>query len=651
VIDVVLDRHDRVPRIRDAAGGEIPLAELEPEILGVLHGAARADRSLVRLGAVPTVLVEAVLAIEDQRFFEHPGVDVRRILGALIADVRARRVVQGASTLTQQLVKNFYLGPERTLRRKLREAVMALLLERRHSKEEILEAYLNEVYLGQRGSVAVHGVGEAVSHYFAKDVSELSLAEAALLAGLIKGPNLYSPFTHPDAALARRDLVLSVMRARGEISDAEYAEAWAAPLGLAAPSLEPSSAPYFVDYLRQDLARVYGEEILESEGLSVYTTLDPHLQRVANRVVMEGLEELETRLPQLRSEEAPLQAALVAIAPRTGEVLALVGGREYGKSQFNRATQARRQPGSVFKPIVALAALSRRSGGAPSHTPASLLLDEPLHVEGPTGLWSPENYDGEFRGTVTLRQAIEQSLNVPVARLGLDLGPDRIIRTARRLGLEGRFARVSSLALGVSEVTLLEIARAYAVLASQGVRPVLRSYAEVLDAEGGVLDRTPLGFERVFSPAETYLVTSLLEGVADRGTGRSLRALGYRGPVAAKTGTTNEYRDAWFVAYLRDLLVAVWVGFDDGSGLGVPGAGAALPLAADFLVSAVGPEGRGPFTRPAEVKRVSVNAQTGLLAGLGCDGEPEVFLSGTEPTKGCGESPVNRLMTWFRDRL
>jgi penicillin-binding protein 1B len=651
VIDVILDRDGRIRELRDAGGREIPLAELEPVVVGELHGVARADRTLVRLDSVPPTLVETILAVEDHRFFHHGGVDGRRIIAAVIANARAGRVVQGASTLTQQLVKNFFLGPERTLRRKLREAVMALLLERRHTKQEILEAYLNEVYLGQRGSIAIHGVGEAAFHYFAKTVEDLGVEESALLVGLIKGPNLYSPFAHPDAAKTRRDLVLGVLRDRGSISEEDYAEAVAAPLGVAAPPREEKAAPYFVAYLRRDLAGVYGEEILESEGLAVHTTLDPHLQQIANRVVREGLERLEARYPRLVSSESPLQAALVVIAPRTGEILALVGGRDYGASQFNRATDARRQPGSVFKPVVALAALSRRAGGPPTHTPASHLLDEPLQIEAPEGVWSPENYDGEFRGPVTLREAIEQSLNVPVARLGLELGPQRIIETARGLGLEGRLAPVASLALGVSEVTLLEIARTYAVLAADGVRPTLRSYAEVLDPEGRVLQRTPIRFERVFSRSETYLVTSLLEGVVDRGTGRGLRRLGFTGPVAAKTGTTNDFRDAWFVAYLRDLLVAAWVGFDDGRSLGVPGSVAALPLVGDFLLEALGPEGRGPFARPPEVTRVAVHSPSGLRAGLGCAGQPEVFLSGTEPTLSCGESPVERLLSWLRGRL
>jgi penicillin-binding protein 1B len=651
VIDVLLDRSGRIEMLRDAVQREIPLTELEPEVLGELHGPSRSDRRLVALEEVPPVLVDAVLAIEDHRFFEHPGVDVRRVFGAMAANLKAGRIVQGASTLTQQLVKNFYLGPQRTLRRKLREAAMACLLERRHTKEEILEAYLNEVYLGQRGSVAIHGVGEGAFHYFAKRIGELTLSEAALLAGLIKGPNLYSPYTATSPARARRDLVLGVLRDRGSISEEEYQQALAEPVGVEERPQEENPAPYFVEHLRQDLAGVYGEELLESEGLAIFTTFDPHLQRIANRSLRAGLERLETRFPDLRSEESPLQAALVALVPRTGEILALVGGRDYSTTQFNRATQARRQPGSVFKPVVALSAVARGAGGVPSHTLASLLLDEPLTVEGPGGEWSPVNYDGEFRGPVTLRESIEQSLNVPVARLGLEVGPEKIIETARKMGFEGPLQPVPSLALGVFEMTLLEVARAYSVLAADGVRPTLRTYREVRDEQGQVLERKPLRFERVFEPEECYLVTSLLEGVVDRGTGRGLRRLGIRGPAAGKTGTTSGFRDAWFVTYLPDLLVATWVGFDDGRSLGVPGAVAALPIAADFLLAARGPEGWAPFSPPPGVVRVAYDPDAARDGGPGFVGASEIFLAGTEPRRRVGETPVRRALIWLRDRL
>jgi len=652
---VLLDQDSRVVSLENAAGQRLDTVEIEPELVAQFHGQSREDRRLVRLDEVPSDLIDAILAIEDRRFYRHHGVHLTRVVGALLANLRAGRVVQGGSTLTQQLVKNFYLTADRTLMRKFLEAVMALLLERRHTKDQILEAYLNEVYVGQRGSVAIHGMGEAAHYYFGKEVRDLELAEAALLAGVIKGAALYSPYRHPERSLERRNLILEVLLKEGRIDVYEYEHARAAGLGVRGYLVEDNPAPYFVEFLRQDLSRVYGEEILSSEGLAIFTTLDPSAQRLANQAVRTGLERLERDFPVLEREDSPLQGALVALVPVTGEIIALVGGRDYGRSQFNRATQAHRQPGSVFKPVVALAALARLESRRPPFTLASVLVDEPLRVPIPGGEWAPENYDGEFHGQVTLREAIERSLNVPVARLGLGVGPERIIRTARRMGIESRLDPVPSLALGAFEVTLLEMARAYAVLASGGVVPRLRSYAEVVNERGRVLERKELDFVRSFEPAETYLVTSLLRGAVDRGTGRGLRRLGYRGDVAGKTGTTSDFRDAWFIGFTPDLLVGVWVGFDAGKGLGIPGSVAALPIFARFLMDFRGPEGTSLFMPPQALEQVAVHRESGLRAGRGCPGAAEFFLRGTAPKESCGSMPtttaLDRMLDWFRKRL
>ena len=652
---VRLDEASRIVSLQDARGRELDTVEVEPELVAQFHGQSREDRRLLRLDEVPAHLIDAILAIEDRRFYQHSGVRLSRIIGAALANLRAGRVVQGGSTLTQQLVKNFYLTADRTLVRKLLEAVMALLLERRHTKDEILEAYLNEVYMGQRGSVSIHGMGEATHYYFAKDVRALTLAEAALLACVIKGPALYSPYLHPERALQRRNLVLEVLIKEGRIGPVAYEDALAAGLGVRGYLVEDNPAPYFVEFLRQDLTRVYGDEILASEGLSIFTTLDPRAQRLANRAVRGGLERMERDFPTLRREESPLQAALVALVPVTGEIVALVGGRDYGRSQFNRATQAHRQPGSVFKPVVALAALARLGQRVPPFTLASMLKDEPLEVSIPGGQWTPTNYDKEFRGEGTLREAIEGSLNVPVARLGLSVGPERIIRAARQMGIESPLDPVPSIALGAFEVTLLEIARAYAVLASGGVVPALRSYVEVVSEGGRVLDRKPLDFVRAFEPDETFLVTSLLRGVVDRGTGRALRRLGYRGELAGKTGTTSGFRDAWFIGFTPDLLVGVWVGFDDGKGLGIPGSVAALPIFADFLMQYRGPDGRSSFVPPPALERVAIHRASGLRAARDCPGAPEYFLRGTAPTRSCGaagtQTALDRMLDWFKERL
>ncbi|MEE8509082.1 MAG: transglycosylase domain-containing protein, partial [Myxococcota bacterium] len=570
--------------------------------------------------------------------------DPVRIVAAALANQRAGRIVQGGSTLTQQLAKNLYLSPRRNLIRKVREAAIAIALERRYSKEEILGAYLNEVYLGQDGALAIHGVGRAAGHYFAKDVSALDLSESATLAGLIRGPSLYSPFRRPRAAKERRDFVLKRMRENGVISEDELLVARDAPLKLSRAPRPARSRRYFVDFVGQQLRAEHGSDAIAGGGLTVFTSLDMRLQRAAEEAVREGLSELEARAPYLAGMSTPLQAALVALDPRSGDILALVGGRDYGGSQFNRAVAAHRQPGSAFKPIVVVAALSRRhwhGGDREPFTLASRLQDERLVLETPVGPWEPSNYDRRFRGPVSLREAIERSLNVPFARLGIAVGPPRIVEAARALGIESPLHPFPSLALGSSEVTLLELTRAYGVLATGGFRSELRPILTVLDREGDLLVRVEWVGEQVYDPAEAYLVTSALRGVVERGTGRSLRSHGFRGEVAAKSGTTNDFRDGWFIGYTPTLAVGVWVGFDDGRTLGLPGARVALPIFARFLVDAVGrygdrgPYGQARFSRPPGVEVVQVDPETGLLAGPGCRGEPELFLDGTAPETSC----------------
>ncbi len=629
---------DRVWSVRDDDGNRLRYVALEPELLRTVSGSSREDRVPVPLSDVPEQLVNAVLTIEDRRFFDHQGLDFRRMVGAAIANVRARRVKEGASTVTQQLVKNAFLSPRRTPIRKLREMAMAILLEQRHSKEEILEAYLNEVYLGQDGALGIHGVGRAAQFYFAKDVTQLNLAESALLAGMMRGPSLYSPIRHEDRAKKRRDLVLTLMHEQEMISDREYSRAKKARLGLRKKPRRKRTGAYFVDHAVRRLANDHGKSALQN-GLVVFTTLDARLQRLAERAVSDELKRLERNYPRLKRQDTPLQAALVALDPHTGEILAMVGGRDYGTTQYNRAIHARRQPGSAFKPIVALAALSESD----EYTLATLLPDEPLTVETPAGLWQPANYDGQFRGNVTMREAIERSLNVPFARLGMDIGPERVVKTARRLGIEGPLNAFPSIALGSSEVTPLELTRAFGVLAADGTRAETRTMLGALDANGEMLWHDQREGKRVYDAAETYLVTSALLGAVERGTGRSLRQYGFRGEVAAKSGTTNGFRDAWFVGYTPNIAVGVWVGFDNGRSVGLSGSRAALPIFARFLVGAVGSDRSGDFSPPFGIEVVEVDPETGLRAGPGCRGEPEVFIRGTAPEESC--SPF-----WMADR-
>ncbi|HEX9729441.1 MAG TPA: PBP1A family penicillin-binding protein [Gemmatimonadales bacterium] len=620
VASVDLDYGDRVASLRDERGTSLPYVVLEPELIGRVYGDTREDRVPVRLSDIPAPLIDAVLAIEDRRFYAHRGIDVRRIAGALVADIRTRRLTQGASTLTQQLAKNLFLSARRSPIRKLREITMALVLERRHTKAEILEAYLNQVYLGQDGALALHGVGRAAQFYFGKDISQVDTAESALLAGMIRGPSLYSPYRHPDNALARRNLVLAVMGASAVLSADVASRLAVRPLRLRTRVESARGGRYFVDHVRDWIAAEYGRDTLGT-GLAVFTTLDMERQRVAEAVVTRELARLERQYPRLARQDTPLQAALVAIDPRTGEVLAMVGGRDYGQSQFNRALFARRQPGSSFKPIVAMTALQADAG----FTLASELEDEPLSLPTPAGPWRPANYDGRFRGTITLREALERSLNVPFARLGLAVGPERIVETARRLGIEGPLTAVPSIALGSSDVTPFEMARAYGVFAARGFRATSHVTLGIVDRAGVTVGQARLDGERPFSEAESYLVTSALRGAVERGTGQALRAAGFLGPVAAKSGTTNDFRDAWFIGYTPAIAVAVWVGFDDGRSIGLSGSRAALPIFARFLEGALGSFGDDDFVRPPGIE----------VADVDCRGEIEIFLAGTAPRWSC----------------
>ncbi len=636
IVTVRLGYWGDVSDIHDANGVRHDYVALEPELVRTIGGPSRADRIPVSLTEVPPSLVDAILTVEDQRFYEHHGLDFKRIAGATIANVRARRVVEGASTLTQQLAKNLFLSSRRSAVRKLREAAMAVALELRYTKDQILETYLNHVYLGQDGGLAVHGVGRAAQFYFGKDVSQLDLSEAALLAGIIRGPSLYSPFRHAERARQRRDLVLQLMRERASITDGAFRQASAARLGVRPQRESAEVGRYFADYVAGRLAAAHGTSMLD-RGVAVFTTLDLRLQELAETVVRDELRRLERQYPRLARDGAPLQAALVAMDPRTGEILTMVGGRDYGASQFNRAALARRQPGSAFKPIVALAALARPESGRwddPTFTLASTLQDEPLAVETPAGVWEPVNYDLQYRGPLTLRDALERSLNVPFARLGLAIGPERIVRTARKLGIESPLPEVPSLALGAADVTPLEMARAFGVIAGGGYRADLQHTLAVIDEDGTVLEQLTPGGERVYDDADAYLVTSALRGAVERGTGRGLRSVGVRGPVAAKSGTTNDFRDGWFIGYTPTLAVAVWVGFDDGRSLGLPGSRVALPIFGRFLAGAAHNE-YPDFPMPDGLEIVEIDPETGLRAGPGCWGAPEVFLRGTAPAASC----------------
>jgi penicillin-binding protein 1B len=605
-----------------------------PVAISALDGAPLEERTPVPLSAIPNRLVQAVIAVEDQRFYQHHGIDLRRIGGALVANIRARGIVQGGSTLTQQLAKNLFLTASRTPLRKVREAALAIVLEKRYTKDQILEAYLNEIYLGQDGARPIHGVGAAARYYFGKDVRKLTLPEAAELAATINAPNRNAASRHPEVAQQRRDLVLQLMADQHRISQAAADQAKRVDVST---RIHPA-ATFDGRNFRDAALDVAGRRV-PGRGEAIYTTLDANLQRAAERAMAIGL---------ARLRDDGVQGALVAIDPRTGDVLAMVGGRDYGATQFNRATNAVRQPGSAFKPIVALAALARNGDHAPAFTLASVVQDEPLSVETSSGPWEPADYDGEYRGPVTVREAMEQSLNVPFARIGLAVGPEQIVATARRVGITSKLDPVPSIALGSSGVTLLELVRAYGVLATGGDLAPTR----MVLGHASYGDSTVLAPEatttRVVDPAVAFLVTSALEGVVERGTGAAISALGHDGAIAGKTGTSNEGRDAWFVAYSSSLVVGVWVGYDDSRDLHMTGAAAALPIVSRFLAEATSSDDWNDFTAPDGV----VAADTGPTDGdwgAGC-GTREYFLAGTEPPEqSCDQMQVPQNDNWGRD--
>ena len=649
-------KDERIVRVtRD--GRDIGAAALEPEVLTSAGDRPGEEYRPVQLAEVPLVLMQAVLAAEDHRFFEHKGVDARGLLRALWVNFRAGRVAQGGSTITQQLVKNRLLDPKRTLARKLDEAWLATLVEWRYPKERILEAYLNEIYLGQRGALTVRGVGAGARSLFRKEVHQLTLAESALLAGMLRAPNTYSPTVNPTRARERRDVVIGRMRELGFISAADAERARQEPVRVERLAGSTQPAPYFTDYVRQELEARYGDDAYGTHDARIFTSLDLTLQRLAERAITRGLERLEAARPKLRrgDEAHRLQAALVALDPATGQIRALVGGRDYQVSQYNRATLARRQPGSAFKPFVYATALTVHEGRA--FTAATFLDDSPLTMNIGGTPWSPRNYEDRYLGRVTLREALEQSLNSATVRLAHDVGLPLVVERARAFGLTGALEPVPSMVLGAFEVTPLELAGAYVPFANGGMRPGTPRTVRVVYAKNGAIEPGEENEPRaVLSPAEAYVMTSLLEGVIKSGTGAAARALGVPGAIAGKTGTTNDGRDAWFIGYSPGLLTVVWVGFDSNEPHGLSGAQGALPIWAEFMkpaLEAYAPQG---FTVPSGVLFSDIDLDTGKLANRFCPRVgKEVFVAGTEP-EPCQEHGGlgDRVQEWwqrFRDWL
>jgi len=617
---------------------ELYAIELEPALLSGLYQGAWEERHLVTLDAVPPLLLRAIIDVEDQHFYQHHGIDVNGIARALWVNVRSGHTVQGGSTLTQQLMKNFFLTDERSMQRKLREALMALIVERRFTKQEILENYINEIYLGQKGAQGIYGVWEASRLYFAKEPQELSVAEMAMLASLIKAPSRYSPFRDAQRAKRRRDYALGLMLKQGDITAEQRAAAVTEPLRVAPVLNQAKDAPYFVDFVRQELSQAYPSDVLTTEGLRIYTALDMHLQHLAEQAVQNGLADLEKRYPRLHAEKPSeqLQACLIVIQPQTGAVKAMMGGRDYHSTQFNRCTQALRQPGSVFKPFTYLTAFEQTRHGDPHILPTTRIEDEPFDWAFDNQVWSPANYKKRYLGMVSVREALEFSLNAATARLAQQIGLPGILDTARRMGISSPLPPYPSVVLGAAEVTPFEVAQAFSVLANSGLRAEPLSVKKVIDRGGLPIERKPVQVEQVISPDTGYLVTHLMEGVLDYGTGRPARTRGFTRPAAGKTGTTNDYRDAWFVGFTPDLLAVVWVGFDQKRAINLAGGEAALPIWTEFMKQATVGVAETPFVPPPGVSLVRIDPLSGELATPAChETLEEAFYKGDEPLTPC----------------
>ncbi|SMR77909.1 penicillin-binding protein 1B [Marinobacterium sediminicola] len=631
--------------IRDAEGRRLPLVRLEPMLIGGIYPKSNEDRDLIKLEEAPPHLAQALVAVEDRRFYEHWGVSFKGIARAMWVNMRAGRFVQGGSTLTQQLIKNFYLTSDRTLSRKLLELPMAMLLELHYDKDEILEAYLNEVYLGQSGNRAIHGFGLASQYYFARPVQELELDQVALLAGMVKGPSWYDPRRHPERALERRNLVLKMLRDQGQISQAEYDDARQRTLGVVKQrSLHKGAFPAYLDLVKRKLREEYRDEDLSTEGLRVFTALDPLVQTRAEAALETSIQGLEKRYGQ---KAQGLEASMVVTDPQTGEVLALIGGRETRYQGFNRALDALRPIGSLVKPAVYLAALEK------GYTLNTLLEDEPFSVKLPDGsLWQPQNFDHRSHGLVPLHRSLALSYNQSTARLGMEVGLERVIDMLERLGAERELKAYPSLLLGAQSLSPLELASIYQTIAANGFRMPLRVIRRVTDAEGEELSRYPFTLKQQVKPEVVHLLQYALQEAGREGTARSAYSvLPQNLNLAGKTGTSNDQRDSWFAGFTGDRLAVVWLGRDDNSQLPFTGSGGALRVWTEFMRR----EEPEPFiaTRPAGVEYVWIDETTGLRSDERCEGSRLLpFLMGTAPEEkvDCGlDNPVRRSLDWFRN--
>ncbi|WP_421868968.1 penicillin-binding protein 1B [Motiliproteus sp.] len=629
-----------------SGGRSLAVARLEPVLVGGIYPADNEDRELVKLDQVPETLVQALIAVEDRNFYTHHGISLKGIARAMWANVRAGRLVQGGSTLTQQLVKNYFLTSERSLARKLTEAPMAMLLELHYSKDEILQAYLNEVYLGQAGSRAIHGFGLASNYYFGRPLDSLSVDQLALLAGLVKGPSYYDPRRRPERATQRRNLVLKLLGQQGLISEAQAEQLSRRPLGVVAKSsLTKGAFPAYLDLVKRQLRKEYRQEDLSSEGLQVFTSLDPIVQRQAEA----SLKQVTARLQKHHGKKLKgLQGAMVVANSQTGEVVAVVGDREPRYQGFNRALDAIRPIGSLVKPAVYLAALERPE----QYTLSTPIEDQPLQLQNPDGsVWSPNNFDKKAHGRVPLHQALSRSYNLATANLGMDQGMARVIDALERLGVRRDIKPYPATLLGSLSLSPLEVSQLYQTIAANGFETPQRAIRSVLTAEGSLLSSYPFELQQQFDPAPIHLLQYALQETVREGTAKSLyRRFPGSLNMAGKTGTTNDQRDSWFAGFTGDYLAVVWLGHDDNRPTPLTGSSGALKVWAE-LMAKLRPASYQAVP-PPNVEYLWVDESLGAQTEQGCPNARLIpFIAGSEPqTKhSCGlQAPVQRASDWFR---
>ncbi len=620
---------------------------LDTPVLTSLGGGEREKRRAVALSVIPDRVRQAVLAIEDRRFYEHPGVDPIGIAGAVLSNIRGKRgYTAGGSTITQQVARNVFLpkmfsemtlqaAREKSWRRKLLEMWLSVIITARASKDEIFEMYLNDMTLGQRGSFGIVGVAEASRLFFGKDVSNVSLAEAATIAGVFQSPSALSPFNNPARCKDRRNVVLGAMADSGYITADVATRAQHEPLTIVPRALE-AEAPYFVDFVGQRLGEQYpGLTTTTDQPVEVYTTLDLHLQHVAQDAVRDGLIGVDNQLAKRKRGKA--EAALIALDPRTGEILAFVGGRSYNQSQYDRAVLSRRQPGSVFKPFVFLTAFEQALAQERHDiTPASITLDEQETFEFDDQVWTPENYEHTYDGPITYRHALAHSRNLGTIHVAQQAGYDRVSALWKSLGIGNPPKAYPSIALGVFEATPFEIATAYTIFPNGGAMRPLKEILQITRGGKDITRKDSTPQKVIAKPQTTFLVTNMMRSVLNEGTAATARSAGFTLDAAGKTGTTNDLRDAWFVGFTPELLTVVWVGFDDNQPVGLSGAKAALPIWTQFMKAALAGRASVPFEVPDGLAFMNIDADNGKIATPYCPKViNEAFIAGTEPSQVC----------------